>query len=211
MRLSDLEITAIQEASAQTFGSAATSVWLFGSRVNETKRGGDIDLLVITETDQSRHEILRKETDFLVALKKIIGEQKVDLIVATPQGLATDPFLRTLSTRIPLTGIHVVKVTEEVIETAHLFLISLGETKHSESLDDYLVYSDGQIVALVQTSESGHGGGDTCTTAQSQTIVSTAQSTLASPIKRILTKKPEQAEHFKSLVVAELGKRRTHQ
>lgn len=206
MRLSDLEITAIQEASAQTFGVAATSVWLFGSRVNETKRGGDIDLLVITETDQLRHEILKKETDFLVALKKIIGEQKVDLIVATPPGLATDPFLRTLSTRIPLTGIHVIKVTEEIIESAHLFLVSLGETKHSESLDDYLVYSDGRIVALVQTAEAGQGGGHTRTTAKSQTIVSTAQSTLASPIKRIFTKKPEQAEHFKSLVLAELGK-----
>ena len=99
-----------------------------------------------------------------------------------------------------------VKVTEEITESAHLFLVSLGETKHSESLDDYLVYSDGRIDALVQTAEAGQGGGDTRTTAKSQTIVSTAQSTLASPIKRIFTKKPEQAEDFKSLVLAELGK-----
>ena len=45
MRLTDVQIAAIREATAEVFGPEA-QVWLFGSRVEDSKRGGDIDLLI---------------------------------------------------------------------------------------------------------------------------------------------------------------------
>lgn len=46
----------IVDAVKETFGPDA-KIWLFGSRVDETKRGGDIDLLI--KTDQVDVEKLK--------------------------------------------------------------------------------------------------------------------------------------------------------
>jgi hypothetical protein len=54
-------------ASAETFGDTAR-IWLFGYRVDEHKRGGDIDLLIETkETDVMR--IVKTELAFIVKLQ----------------------------------------------------------------------------------------------------------------------------------------------
>ena len=45
MRLQSKEVDAIRQAAKDTFMSG-TAVFLFGSRVDDSKRGGDIDLLV---------------------------------------------------------------------------------------------------------------------------------------------------------------------
>ncbi len=50
MRLSDIQQQHILQATRQNFGADA-KVWLFGSRVDDTRRGGDVDLYV--ETTQS--------------------------------------------------------------------------------------------------------------------------------------------------------------
>jgi predicted nucleotidyltransferase len=206
MRLSDFEITAIRDVAAQIFGRSI-SVWLFGSRVDDSKRGGDIDLLIVAETDQSRLELLRKETDFLVTLKNVIGEQKIDFIVATPASLETDPFLRTLSTRIPLTGIHAVKVTKDLIETSRLFLKSFGESCDTPSLEDYIIFSEGRIVAMVEIANMDQTSGEIGARASKQTLVSNEKRAFDKHIKRVLAQEPNQTDDFKSLVLAELIKR----
>ena len=48
MRLTDGEREVIAVQARRCFGSGAT-VTLFGSRVDDTRRGGDIDLLVRTD------------------------------------------------------------------------------------------------------------------------------------------------------------------
>jgi predicted nucleotidyltransferase len=45
MRLSPAQITAIRQGAAQLAGHAAR-VWLFGSRVRDDARGGDVDVLI---------------------------------------------------------------------------------------------------------------------------------------------------------------------
>jgi predicted nucleotidyltransferase len=74
MRLSEHEKDAIL-AAVRRFDEAAL-VFLFGSRVEDLKKGGDIDLLVVSESI-SRTERSRIRN----AICDAIGEQKIDLLV----------------------------------------------------------------------------------------------------------------------------------
>ena len=89
MRLTPGQQSAIRSAVAETFGDAA-NVWLFGSRVDDNKRGGDIDLLI--ETGQSDvAAIVRMELAFLTKLQMKLGEQKIDVLVDYPTRHYTPP------------------------------------------------------------------------------------------------------------------------
>ncbi|MDM8567355.1 nucleotidyltransferase domain-containing protein [Candidatus Halobeggiatoa sp. HSG11] len=76
MRLKPTEITAIKHCVQQSFNQA--KVYLFGSRTDDNKKGGDIDLYIETDIQDN---LLEKEIKFLVNLKKLIGEQKIDLVI----------------------------------------------------------------------------------------------------------------------------------
>lgn len=77
MRLTDYEIISIKEISEQVFGKNRV-IQLFGSRVYDNKRGGDIDLFI--ECDKKYNE-LKNIRNFSVMLQDKIGEQKIDIIV----------------------------------------------------------------------------------------------------------------------------------
>ena len=82
MRLTDRQHAIIRTTVTETFGAAA-NVWLFGSRVDDSKRGGDIDLLI--ETDQVDVDaIARTEIAFLTQLQMKLGEQKIDVLLDYP-------------------------------------------------------------------------------------------------------------------------------
>ena len=74
MRLSAGEISSIKEVIYH-FDSSA-SIFLFGSRTYDTKKGGDIDLLVLSDTISLDNMLKIK-----LNLYDRIGEQKIDLIV----------------------------------------------------------------------------------------------------------------------------------
>jgi predicted nucleotidyltransferase len=85
MRLQETQRAAIKKIVADIVG-ADSRVLLFGSRVDDTKSGGDIDLLV--ETDQiipNRVELLCKlEGRFAM----VLGDRKIDVLLKdarTPQ------------------------------------------------------------------------------------------------------------------------------
>lgn len=84
MRLSDREITAIKAVTNLVFGKNAT-VTLFGSRIEDGKRGGDIDLLIKCNKTISRDGLYQMKLKFLVELKKRIGDQKIDVIIDSGQ------------------------------------------------------------------------------------------------------------------------------
>jgi predicted nucleotidyltransferase len=77
MRLTQQQIVSIRSAAEDAFGPS-TRVTLFGSRVDDNKRGGDIDLLIQpTWTDQPVVRKLR----FLGVLESELGERKVDVVI----------------------------------------------------------------------------------------------------------------------------------
>ena len=82
MRLTPAQQSAIRTTVAETFGDEAR-IWLFGSRVDDNKRGGDIDLL-IEATQSDVDAIVRAELAFVTKLQMRLGEQKIDVLVDYP-------------------------------------------------------------------------------------------------------------------------------
>lgn len=78
MRLTTFEITAINQNAKNIFDDAV-KVYVFGSRIDDSKKGGDIDLYVISENQDNLYE---KKIKFLNALDISLGEQKIDVVIA---------------------------------------------------------------------------------------------------------------------------------
>ena len=66
MRLQPKEVDAITQAAREAF-TPGTVVLLFGSRVDDSQRGGDIDLLVEIPESISATELVRRRTCFVCA------------------------------------------------------------------------------------------------------------------------------------------------
>ncbi len=79
MRLTDFEKNTIIELAKKYFGNN-TRVYLFGSRVYDNEKGGDIDLFLETDKERDR----AAEMEFLTKYHRLVNERKVDLIVKTP-------------------------------------------------------------------------------------------------------------------------------
>ncbi len=89
MRLDPEELKAIKKATEDIKGD----VYLFGSRTDDTKRGGDIDLLVFSIVDP--FQLSRKiSVEFFMEC-----EEKIDVIVMNPNTLSKEQqaFLNTIS------------------------------------------------------------------------------------------------------------------
>lgn len=76
MRLSKREIEAILQVAEDIYGTDV-KVYLFGSRVDDSRRGGDIDLLV--RTTSAKKGILER-VRMASRIKSLIGDQKIDII-----------------------------------------------------------------------------------------------------------------------------------
>jgi len=79
MRLTPLQKNVICENTTKYFGIDA-QVWLFGSRVQDHARGGDIDLY-IEATLQNAADLITAKLQFLRELHKVLGEQKIDVVL----------------------------------------------------------------------------------------------------------------------------------
>lgn len=78
MRLSETTIHSIKQYARECFGQN-TEVYLFGSRLDDNLKGGDIDLLIKTDVPSKEH--LNKKLEFLTKLNITLGLQKIDVIV----------------------------------------------------------------------------------------------------------------------------------
>ncbi|TFH86642.1 nucleotidyltransferase domain-containing protein [Billgrantia azerbaijanica] len=81
MRLTSEQVDTIKQATAEVFGNEV-SVRLFGSRLDDEARGGDIDLLV-----ESPSVIERKMDKMLTLTARLqirLGDQPIDILVVDP-------------------------------------------------------------------------------------------------------------------------------
>jgi uncharacterized protein len=86
MRLKPHEILAIKEAVSRLDPRAR--VCLFGSRVFDSKKGGDIDILIFSDCLTYDHKI-----SIIKLLQRTLGERKIDILSVTD---AHDPFVESV-------------------------------------------------------------------------------------------------------------------
>jgi len=77
MRLTEFEIKSIIESFWKYFKIG--DIYLFGSRVDNTQKGGDIDLYIDT---QDSDDLFEKKLQMIRDIKAKIGEQKIDVIIS---------------------------------------------------------------------------------------------------------------------------------
>lgn len=99
MRLCKNEIESIVSLANQFFGSDV-QVFLFGSRIDDQKRGGDIDLFIRNSDGKipSAHE----KVQFASALIMAIGEQKIDIVTDHPARRNSEFYKTIIQTGIQL-------------------------------------------------------------------------------------------------------------
>lgn len=101
MRLTSQQIESLKQVAAEVFGPQA-QICLFGSRADDHRRGGDIDLYVsgvVLSMDAQLDAKLR----FLVKAKRLLGERRIDLVFAPMPGQPVLPIQRIArETGVPL-------------------------------------------------------------------------------------------------------------
>ena len=75
MRLSKYYIDSINDTFKNIFKEG--NIYLFGSRVDDSKKGGDIDLYLEV---QDKTNLFEKKIKFLSKLKQKIEDQKIDVV-----------------------------------------------------------------------------------------------------------------------------------
>jgi predicted nucleotidyltransferase len=86
MRLSINDIENIKNTAKDVFGNSVRVI-LFGSRVNDNEKGGDIDLLIEAPENTA---LLDKKLWFLVDLERKIGTRKVDVVLRNANAAKID-------------------------------------------------------------------------------------------------------------------------
>jgi uncharacterized protein len=81
MRLTPEQTLLIKQYAAELFGPLA-EVRLFGSRLRDDARGGDIDLLVSSPSPVSRPALLPAQ--LAARLQMAWGDQKIDVLLEAP-------------------------------------------------------------------------------------------------------------------------------
>jgi predicted nucleotidyltransferase len=75
MRLNENYIKTIKKSFSEVFVKG--EIYLFGGRVDDSKKGGDIDLYLVVE---DKINLFKNKIKFLAKIKRELGEQKIDVI-----------------------------------------------------------------------------------------------------------------------------------
>jgi hypothetical protein len=83
LRLTDVQVSAIRSAFTAYF-TEQDHLWVFGSRVDLSQRGGDLDIYIETHL---RHAaaVTDAKLGFLACLQMMMGEQKIDVVINAGQ------------------------------------------------------------------------------------------------------------------------------
>ena len=104
MRLTLLEQADIAEAARGAL-PAGSRVLLFGSRTDDHRRGGDIDLLVEPPAPVSAQQAVEMSSQLAARLYRLLGERHIDILVAT----ADEPDVRLVVAEARRDGIEMVR------------------------------------------------------------------------------------------------------
>lgn len=99
MRLPPNYKSTITDIALQLFGKSAT-VWLFGSRLDDSAKGGDVDLLIKLESPIENKTVLAAKYNALLQMK--LGMQKFDILIVDPSTPLKEIHQKALSNGLQL-------------------------------------------------------------------------------------------------------------
>jgi len=100
MRITVQQRKILKQVLLKNFG-LASELRLFGSRIDDDARGGDIDIYIEPEVHDA-DDIVEAKLDALVELYQLLGEQKIDLVINRKSGLTLPIYDVAKSTGIVL-------------------------------------------------------------------------------------------------------------
>ncbi len=107
MRLSTTQTLSIIKNFNQYFQTG--DIYLFGSRVDDNQKGGDIDLFI----DTSDNDVLNKKIQLMQAIKNDIGEQKIDIVLSSDKSRAIEQEALSKGIKLDIEQIKQQKVINE--------------------------------------------------------------------------------------------------
>lgn len=96
MRLTTLQVDSIVSSLTPFVSHEHAELRLYGSRVNDQLKGGDIDLLLLVETASVAEAICEKKHYILAAIKRLLGDQKIDLLITEKHNVHENCFLQMI-------------------------------------------------------------------------------------------------------------------
>ena len=93
MRVTQSEIEALVLAITPFLNGNNAELRLYGSRVNDDLKGGDIDLLLLVEHENTGDAIKLQKHLLLSEIKKQLGDRKIDVLIAARDTMADHTFL----------------------------------------------------------------------------------------------------------------------
>lgn len=93
MRLTDNEISGIIEGIEKLSSIYSSELRLYGSRADDNKKGGDIDLLLVILSNELKQNLVENKHRILAQIKKNIGDRKIDLLICNSEAIEDDPFV----------------------------------------------------------------------------------------------------------------------
>ncbi len=95
MRLKSSEVEKLIRVINGHLEQNAFELYLFGSRTDDQKKGGDIDLLLVTESFV-KEKLLLKKGRMKSDLSATVGDQRVDLTISDTGEVKNDAFLKSV-------------------------------------------------------------------------------------------------------------------
>jgi len=96
MRLKSSEIEIIKATTKSFLSGLSYTLYLFGSRTDNTKKGGDIDLLLKFNSKSDFESAYERKNLLKFELCHALGDQRVDVVLTTDERTQTDLFLQSI-------------------------------------------------------------------------------------------------------------------
>lgn len=89
MRLSKKEVLSIKKTIKNR--DAQARIFLYGSRINDNLKGGDIDIFIVSEIMNFSDKI-----DILIELEEKLGERRIDLSIHSSISIKKNSFFNSI-------------------------------------------------------------------------------------------------------------------
>lgn len=77
-------------------------LFLFGSRTDDKKKGGDIDLYLLLESQSDVETLKTSKTKISYDIQGLIGEQKIDITINSKNEITDDVFWNSIQNELLL-------------------------------------------------------------------------------------------------------------